>query len=104
LTIFHLGRKQWELKRTVLLCRKKCGVEQSVPTTCEQTVANAAPRIPHPRTKMKRGASTRFTPTVNSMPDIAFLGYPEARIKLFRARNRCENTFPARITSMNSFA
>lgn len=70
-------------KCTVLSLSRKWLTTHTIPMNCDMTVAVAAPRIPHPNRKMKRGARMRLANTVTIDVSIAFFGYPVARITLF---------------------
>ena len=77
--IFHT----FPSKCTVLSCLKKWLTTHTIPINCEITVAVAAPLIPHSKWKIKIGARIMFATTVTIEVNIAFFGYPVARITLF---------------------
>ena len=70
-------------KRTKLSLLRKCFTTHTIPMNCEITVAVAAPRIPQSKWKIKIGARMMLQTTVTMEVNIAFLGYPVARIILF---------------------
>ena len=50
------------------------------------TVATAAPRMPHPRTKMNIGAKMQLSPTVPKVAYMAFIGRLVERSRALRPR------------------
>ena len=71
-------------RRTTLVFCRKWLTTHTMPMNCEMTVAVAAPRIPQSNWKMKMGARIMLQTTVTIDVSIAFLGYPVARMILFR--------------------
>ena len=63
---------------------------------CERIVASAAPETPMPKTKMKTGSSTMFTPAPSSTLSIAVVALPCALMKVFSPSASCTNTVPIR--------
>ena len=86
LIMSHLNRNIPLRKRRKLSGRVKCTICIDNDTSWAMIVASAEPLIPHLKTKMKRAASTTFTPTDTSITDIDLRGYPETRSWLFRPR------------------
>ena len=79
-TIFQRSRNVPCRKCTVLFGLRKWLNTHTIPTHCDNTVAIAAPRMPHFSQKMNIGARMMFMPTVNTAESMAFCGYPVARM------------------------
>lgn len=71
------------MKWTKLSLLRKWFTTHIIPINCDRTVAIAAPRIPQPKWKMKTGAMMTLAITVTRDVNMAFFGYPVARITLF---------------------
>ena len=81
---------------------QKWRITHAKPTICEMRVAEAAPVIPHWKTKMKSGARMKLMTTVNIMEYIAFWGYPVERMTLLRLKKEWVMGMPRRMILMKS--
>ena len=80
----HLVRADGSPRNAMLYnLSRKCFTTHTIPINCEITVAVAAPRIPQSKWKIKIGARMMLQTTVTMEVNIAFLGYPVARMILF---------------------
>jgi len=77
---------------------------QSKAKNCAKTVAVAAPRMPHPNTKINSGASNTLITTVETVAIMAFLGCPAARNVAFNPMYRWVTILPANIICIKSLA
>ena len=64
-------RKMPRCRRTTSFLPQRMRMTQMSDTTCANIVAMAAPRMPHPKPKMKRGSSMAFSTTVTIVAAIA---------------------------------
>ena len=73
-------------------------------STCERTVAAAAPRTPMRKTKMNSGSSTMFAAAPSSTVSMPRVAKPCALIYTFMPSDTNENVVPMRYTARYSRA
>ena len=65
--------------------------------TCEITVAQAEPFMPHPKPKINNGFKAQLITTDANVAYIAIFGNPEERKTAFKPKYICVTTFPYNI-------
>ena len=79
------------------VCVMRDALDVTEEQTCEITVAQADPFIPHPNPKINNGFKAQLITTDANVAYIAIFGNPEERKTAFNPRYICVTTLPYRI-------